>query len=199
MKTSHLLITLLAAFTILATACAPQATPTQPPATQAPATQAPPAQAATTSSPATQSPYNYSPATQAPATSMPATMVPPATPSGPATVMVTSNSKYGSILTDANGMTLYMFLNDTSTTSTCTGACATLWPALLTNGNPVAGTGVDGTKLGTTTRPDGTVQVTYNGHPLYYFSSDKAAGDTNGQGIKSIWYVVSPAGDAIKQ
>ncbi len=113
--------------------------------------------------------------------------------------MVTSNSKYGSILTDANGMTLYMFLNDTSTTSTCTGGCATLWPALLTNGSPVAGTGVDGTKLGTSTRADGGVQVTYNGHPLYYFSSDKAAGDTNGQGIKSIWYVVSPAGDAIKQ
>ncbi len=198
MKTSHLLVTLLVAFTILATACAPQATPTQAPATQPPATQAPPAQAAT-QAPATTAPATTAPATQAPATSAPATMVPPATPTGPATVNVANNAKYGSILTDASGMTLYMFLNDTSTTSTCTGACASLWPALLTNGSPVAGSGVDGTKLGTTTRADGTVQVTYNGHPLYYFANDKAAGDTNGQGIKSIWYVVSPAGDAIKQ
>ncbi len=181
MKTSHLLFTLLVAFAILATACAPQATPTQAPPQQVQATQAPAAQAqaATTAAPATAAPVN--------------------TPTGPATVNVATNAKFGSILTDANGLTLYIFLSDTSTMSTCTGACASNWPALLTNGNPVAGSGVDGTKLGTTTRADGSVQVTYNGHPLYYFAKDKAAGDTNGQGIKSVWYVVSPAGDAIKQ
>ncbi len=188
MKTSHLLVTLLAAFAVLAAACAPQATPTQAPATQPPATQAPPAQAAT-----------QVPATTAPATAAPASPTPVNTPTGPATVNVTSNSKLGSILTDANGMTLYVFLNDTSAASTCSGACIGIWPALLTNGNPVAGSGVDGTKLGTTARADGSMQVTYNGHPLYYYSKDAAAGDTNGQGIKSVWYVVSPAGDAIKQ
>ncbi len=174
MKTSHLLFTLLVTFAFLAAACAPQATPTQ----------APPQQAQVTS---------------APATAAPATPAPVNTPAGPATVNVATNAKFGSILTDANGMTLYVFLNDTSTASTCSGSCITTWPALLTNGNPVAGSGVDGTKLGTTTRADGSVQVTYNGHPLYYFAKDKAAGDTNGQGIKSVWYVVSAAGDAIKQ
>jgi predicted lipoprotein with Yx(FWY)xxD motif len=191
MKIPHLFIATLTAFMILAAACAPQATPTQAPATQAPATQAPPAQLqeATASAP-TGAP---------PATSAPTTVVTPATPTGPATVNVANNSKYGSILTDANGMTLYVFLNDTSTTSTCSGACASLWPALLTNGNPIAGNGVDGTKLGTTTRADGSVQVTYNGHPLYYYAKDSAAGDTNGQGIKNVWYVVSPTGDPIKQ
>lgn len=122
------------------------------------------------------------------------------TPTGPTTVNVSTNSKYSSILTDASGKTLYLFLSDTSTTSTCTGPkCETNWPALLTNGNPVAGTGVDGTKLGTTTRPDGSVQVTYNGHPLYYFAKDAAPGDANGQGAQSLWYVVSPSGDPIKQ
>lgn len=181
MKTSHLLITLLVAFTILATACAPQAT--QAPAPQPPVTQAPPAQVQATTAPATAA----------------ATAAPVNTPTGPATVNVGTNAKFGSILTDAKGMTLYFFLNDTSTTSTCSGGCIATWPALLTNGAPVAGSGVDGTKLGTTTRADGSMQVTYNGHPLYYFAKDKAAGDANGQGIKSVWYVVSPTGDAIKQ
>lgn len=136
------------------------------------------------------------PATAAPATSMPAGM-PMGTPTGPATLNVSTNAKYGSILTDSMGMTLYIFLNDTSTTSTCSGACTNNWPAVLTNGSPVAGNGVDATKLGTTTRPDGTTQVTYNGHPLYYFAKDTKPGDANGQGIKNIWYVVSPAGDKI--
>ncbi len=139
--------------------------------------------------------------TQAPAaaTAAPATAAPVVTPTGPATVNVTSNAKFGSILTDDKGMTLYLFLNDTGTSSTCSGACINNWPALLTNGSPVAGSGVDATKLGTTMRADGSTQVTYNGHPLYYFAKDTASGDTNGQGIKSVWYVVSPSGDAIKQ
>ncbi len=168
MKTSNFVFTALIALTLLVSACAPVATPVVMPATAAPA------------------------ATQAPATAAPV-----ATPTGPATVTVATNAKFGSILTDSTGKTLYIFLNDTSTSSTCSGACINNWPALLTNGSPVAGSGVDATKLGTTTRPDGTTQVTYNGHPLYYFFKDTAAGDTNGQGIKNVWYVVSPAGDKI--
>ena len=93
-----------------------------------------------------------------------------------------------------------MFLQDTGDTSTCTGDCAATWPALVAKGEVKAGGGggVDESLLGTSARDDGTMQVTYNGHPLYYFSGDQAPGDTNGQGIGDIWFVVSPAGDAIK-
>ncbi len=169
MKPVSFALTALIALTLLGTACAPAASPTPAPATAAPAA-----------------------ATQPPATSAPV-----ATPTGPATVMATSNAKYGMILTDDKGMTLYLFLNDTTSASTCSGACLNNWPALLTNGNPVAGTGVDGTMLGTTTRPDGSVQVTYNGHPLYYFFKDANPGDVNGEGIKNVWYVVSPSGNKV--
>ena len=100
----------------------------------------------------------------------------------------------------AKGNTLYVFLQDTGDTSTCTGDCAATWPALIAKGEVKAGGGggVDESLLGTSARDDGTMQVTYNGHPLYYFSGDQAPGDTNGQGIGDIWFVVSPAGDAIK-
>ena len=78
-----------------------------------------------------------------------------------------------------------------------TGNCATNWPPLLTNGTPVAGTGVDASKFGTTTRADGTTQVTYNGWPLYYYAKDQQPGDTNGDGVGNVWYLVSPTGDKV--
>ena len=110
------------------------------------------------------------------------------------------DSPLGTILVDRKGNTLYVFLQDTGDTSTCTGDCAATWPALIAKGEVKAGGGggVDESLLGTSARDDGTTQVTYNGHPLYYFSGDHAPGDTNGQGIGDIWFVVSPAGDAIK-
>ena len=83
---------------------------------------------------------------------------------GAAVVKVTDNDKFGKILTDGQGNTLYVFLKDTGTTSTCTDACADLWPALTATGTPT-GDGVDAEDLGTTTRPDGTTQVTFYGHP----------------------------------
>ena len=89
-------------------------------------------------------------------------------------------------------------MNDTGDTSTCTGDCAASWPALIAKGELKAGGDVDESLLGTSARDDGTMQVTYNGHPLYHFSGDQAAGDTNGQGIGDIWFVVSPAGDPIQ-
>jgi len=104
------------------------------------------------------------------------------------------NATLGSFLVDSKGMTLYIFTKDTPNTSTCSGTCATKWPPLLTNGAPVAGTDVTASMLGTTTRTDGTVQVTYNEWPLYYFAQDMAAGDTNGEGVGSVWYVMTPAG-----
>ena len=119
--------------------------------------------------------------------------------SGPATIAVRT-TPLGRILVDGKGMTLYLFEKDTGTTSTCSGACATFWPPTTTMGAPKAGTGVDASKLGTTMRGDGTTEVTYNGHPLYYYKGDQSPGDTNGQGQNvygALWYVVSPAGEEV--
>jgi LPXTG-motif cell wall-anchored protein len=107
------------------------------------------------------------------------------------TLSVASNSKLGSILVASNGMTLYHFSKDSAGVSNCTGACAKLWPPLTVTGTPSAGAGVTG-KLGTIKRSNGSLQVTYNGWPLYYFSGDNKPGDTTGQGFKNLWYVVSP-------
>ena len=129
---------------------------------------------------------------------------PAASPSAAAagtTIAAASNAKLGTILVDAKGISLYVFVADTGTTSTCYTACAQVWPPVLTTGAPVAGSGVQASLLGTTTRTDGKVQVTYGGHPLYYFIQDKAAGDTTGQGVNgfgALWWAVSPAGTAVK-
>jgi predicted lipoprotein with Yx(FWY)xxD motif len=116
---------------------------------------------------------------------------------GPATVMVASNEQLGDILVDAEGMTLYLFTNDTPNTSNCYDQCAVNWPPLLTEGDPEAGEGADSALLGTTTRTDGTTQVTYNGWPLYYYIQDENAGDVTGQDVGGVWFVVSPAGEQV--
>ena len=115
---------------------------------------------------------------------------------GAATVQ-TGETDLGTILTDAEGMTLYVFGADENGESTCYDDCAATWPALTIEGEPQAGEGADASLLGTTERTDGTVQVTYAGQPLYYFASDAAPGDTNGQGLGDIWYVSSPEGEPI--
>ncbi|MEA2643329.1 MAG: hypothetical protein QOG08_355 [Chloroflexota bacterium] len=129
---------------------------------------------------------------------------PAASPSSPATagatIMVATDSKLGAILVDGNGKTVYLFVADQGTASTCYTSCATVWPPVLTTGAPAAGTGATASLLGTTTRTDGKVEVTYAGHPLYYFIQDKKAGDTTGQGVNGfggLWWVLSPAGAAI--
>src|ERR1700682_2859156 len=126
---------------------------------------------------------------------------PAATPAAAgATIAVATNSKLGQILVDGQGMTVYLFVVDTGTTSTCYTSCAALWPPVLTTGAPQAGAGATASLLGTTTRTDGKIEVTYAGHPLYYFIQDKAVGDTTGQGINGfggLWWVLSPAGAAI--
>ena len=117
-----------------------------------------------------------------------------------ATIAVASSAKLGQILIDGKGITVYLFVADTGSTSTCYTTCATVWPPVLTSGPPQAGTGADASKLGTTTRTDGKIEVTYGGHPLYYFLQDTAAGDTKGQAINgfgALWWVMSPAGVAI--
>jgi predicted lipoprotein with Yx(FWY)xxD motif len=111
----------------------------------------------------------------------------------------TMSGDLGSFLTDGSGKTLYLFTADTSGSgkSTCNGACATAWPPLTSTDMPKADSGVTANKLATIKRDDGTTQVTYNGHPLYYYSGDAKAGDTKGQGFGAKWYVLSPAGDGI--
>ncbi|HVC78054.1 MAG TPA: hypothetical protein VND96_16200 [Candidatus Micrarchaeaceae archaeon] len=116
------------------------------------------------------------------------------------TIKVATDPKLGQILADSAGKTVYLFVADKSTASTCYTSCAQLWPPVLTTGAPVAGTGAQASLLGTTTRTDGTTEITYAGHPLYYFVSDTAPGDTTGQGVNSfggLWWVLSPAGTAI--
>jgi predicted lipoprotein with Yx(FWY)xxD motif len=116
------------------------------------------------------------------------------------TIAVATNTKLGQILVDGQGMTVYLFVVDTGTTSTCYTSCAALWPPVVTTGAPQAGAGATASLLGTTTRTDGKIEVTYAGHPLYYFIQDKAVGDTTGQGVNGfggLWWVLSPAGAAI--
>lgn len=107
----------------------------------------------------------------------------------------------GTALVDGAGRTLYLFEADIAGTSTCTGACADVWPPLLAPGGAPTATGaVQPSLLGDTQRADGTHQVTYNGHPLYYFAGDKGAGEAKGQDLHNFgggWYVVTPAGDKI--
>jgi predicted lipoprotein with Yx(FWY)xxD motif len=122
------------------------------------------------------------------------------TPAGPATVAVATDAKLGKILVDGSGKTLYLFEKDTSTTSTCYGSCATYWPPVLTSGAPQASAGVDETLLGTTKRTDGSTEVTYAGHPLYYVVTDHNPGDATGQAVNNFgaaWYVVGPDGNKI--
>ncbi len=138
-------------------------------------------------------------ATSAPVVPVTGTTATPAVamPSGPAAVNIGQTAALGSFLVDSKGMTLYIFTKDTANTSTCTGTCSNNWPPLLTSGAPTAGTGVTASLLGTLTRADGSVQVTYNSMPLYYFAADKAAGDTKGQAVKSVWYVLDATGKPI--
>ncbi len=120
--------------------------------------------------------------------------------SASAAMVQTKSGPDGTYLTDGSGRTLYLFMADTSGTSNCNGNCLTYWPALTTSGSPTAGSGVTASNLGTITRSDGTKQVTYSGHPLYYFAQDSSAGQMTGQGnngFGALWWIVSPSGSAI--
>jgi predicted lipoprotein with Yx(FWY)xxD motif len=115
-----------------------------------------------------------------------------------AIVKVANTPKLGKVIVDSKGMTLYDFHKDKGTTSSCYGECAAVWPPLLTTGEPKAMTGAEGSLLGTTKRKDGTVQVTYNGHPVYGFVEDKKPGETNGNdfdGFGAEWYALEPNGE----
>jgi len=106
-------------------------------------------------------------------------------------VKLTEKDGVGKFFTDAKGMTLYIFKKDTPGKSACAGPCVDRWPLYFRATVAVPG-GVKADDFGTITRDDGKRQTTYKGWPLYYFVNDKAPGDTQGQGMGSVWYVANP-------
>jgi predicted lipoprotein with Yx(FWY)xxD motif len=112
-----------------------------------------------------------------------------------------ANSNLGKILVNAEGRTLYLFEADHGSKSTCTGACAQIWPPLKSSGTPMGIDGVPASKLGTTKGSGGASVVTYNGHPLYTYAGDTGAGQATGEGSDDFgaeWYVVSAAGNKVE-
>ena len=121
------------------------------------------------------------------------------TSAAPTALITTKQGKLGTILAyGPKRLTVYLFEADNGGASSCSGECASLWPAV--SGHPQASGQAVASHLGTITRADGTTQVTYNGHPLYLYSRDKDDGDTYGQGLKSFgasWYVLAPSGNKV--
>lgn len=112
--------------------------------------------------------------------------------------ITTASSDFGEILFDGHRQAIYLFDKETSSTPDCYGDCAAAWPPVLTSGTPVAGGGIDAALLGTTTRTDGTTQVTYANHPLYYYAHEGPGEVTchNVSEFGGVWLVVTPSGDA---
>ena len=121
------------------------------------------------------------------------------TSAAPTALITTKQGKLGTILAyGPKRLTVYLFEADNGGASSCSGECASVWPAV--SGHPQASGQAVASHLGTVTRADGTTQVTYNGHPLYLYSRDKDDGDAYGQGLKSFgasWYVVAPSGNKV--
>ena len=114
--------------------------------------------------------------------------------------MTIASTSLGKILVDAQGRSLYLFKKDAGSKSACNGACAASWPPLIAHGKPTAGGGAQASMLGTVGRDDGTMQVTYNGHPLYLFAGDQQPGQVNGQGSTAFgapWLALSASGNQI--
>lgn len=116
------------------------------------------------------------------------------------TVITTATSSAGTFLTDGSGRAVYLWAKDTGDASMCTGACAGGWPPVTTTGAPTASGSAVASDLGTITRSDGTKQVTYDGHPLYYYAGDTGPGMASGQGSDAFgakWWLVSPSGSDV--
>jgi len=140
------------------------------------------------------------PSAAAPTAAPPSAVAPseaaPSEAAGGGTIALADNA-LGKILVDAKGVTLYGFTADTAGVSTCYDKCATNWPPLLASGDATVGAGLDAAKLTTVDRTDGTKQLKYGDWPLYYFAADAAAGDTNGQKVGDVWFVVGADGALI--
>ena len=126
-----------------------------------------------------------------------ATPAPETEPDADGTTVATASSDLGDIVVDGDGFTLYVFMPDDQGDPTCTDACAQTWPPL--EGPATAGEDADDAMLATAQHPSGTTQATYNGWPLYRFANDQAPGDTNGQGLNDVWYVIGPEGEPITE
>lgn len=188
-KTTLLMSAFFCAALILSACAAPGATASLPaadPATAEMATAAP----TDTAAPADK-------ATTLPPTDPPTATVEVPTAAPEAVLEVANDPVLGPILVGANGMTLYVFTKDTADTSNCTGSCLASWPPLLTQGSPALGAGVDPALVGSASLADGSRIVTYNHMPLYYWYEDFKPGDTLGQGINDVWFVVSPDGSPV--
>lgn len=142
-------------------------------------------------------PESEAPASEAPASMAAESMAAEsAGATGDATVLV-ATSDLGDILTDADGMTIYYFANDTEGVSNCADECLENWPIVVVDGEPTAGDGV-GAELGTIEAADGSTQLTVNGFPAYYFAGDASAGDVMGQGVGDVWWVFGADGEPIE-
>jgi predicted lipoprotein with Yx(FWY)xxD motif len=116
------------------------------------------------------------------------------------TVIETASSSAGTFLTDGSGRAVYLWVKDAGSTSSCSGACAGAWPPVTASGTVTASGGAKASDLATITRSDGTKQVTYDGHPLYYFSGDSGPGTATGQGSDGFgakWWLVAPTGSDV--
>jgi predicted lipoprotein with Yx(FWY)xxD motif len=124
----------------------------------------------------------------------------PAESGGSGTTVQVSSSDYGQILFDGENQAIYLFEKESGPTSECYGECANAWPPVVTKGEPQVGKGTDASLLGTTKRDDGTTQVTYNGHPLYYYEDD-GPGEVLCQNVNEfggLWLVVDAKGEAVQ-
>jgi predicted lipoprotein with Yx(FWY)xxD motif len=124
----------------------------------------------------------------------------PASSAASSTVITTKTSSDGSYLTNSAGRAIYLFMADSTGKSNCDAACASAWPPVIASGQPTAAGGAQSSDLGTITRSDGTKQVTYDGHPLYYFVGDTGPGTVKGQGIDGFgakWWLIAPSGSSI--
>jgi predicted lipoprotein with Yx(FWY)xxD motif len=114
------------------------------------------------------------------------------------TIDVSNDPTYGNILVDGNGMTLYVFTVDGPDQSNCDASCIAIWPPFVTTGTPKLGPGVDASLVNTATLSDGRKIVTYDHMPLYYYVQDIQPGQTNGEDVGSVWFVISPGGKPVK-
>ena len=114
--------------------------------------------------------------------------------------LMLADTELGEVVVTADGMTAYMFDEDTqgAQVSACTGACLQNWPPIIVSGDEPMGEGLSG-EVGTIETADGEMQVTLNGWPLYLFAGDSAAGDLNGQGVNDVWWAVDAAGEPVRE
>lgn len=135
-----------------------------------------------------------------PTTTVAGPTTPDATEPAPAgdVSVATGETDLGTVLVDDEGFTLYIFTQDSANESTCAAGCIEVWPAAAVDGDVVVGDGLDDSRFDTIERDDGSTQLTVDEQPLYRYAPDAAPGDTTGQGLAGVWFVVDPDGEAIE-